>query len=65
MKAKVKDLMHGDTVELNGGRKGTIVSCKPFSLVETAGGTTYEVTYKDGKETGVALLDGNTTLSLS
>jgi hypothetical protein len=65
MMAKIKELKHGDTVRLEDGGTATIVSCKPFPLVESAKpGGTYEIEYRDGKETGKVLTAGNNEIEL-
>jgi hypothetical protein len=61
---KVSELQHGDRVELEDGELATVQTVKKFPLIETAGDTTYEVTYKVKGEDGSIITGGKSKVSV-
>jgi hypothetical protein len=61
---KVSELRHGDQVELEDGELAVVQAVKKFPLIETAGDTTYEVTYKAKGEEGSTITGGKSKVSV-
>jgi hypothetical protein len=63
---KVKDVKPGYKLQLKDGGAAEVISCGPMKLIQSASGEPWcwELTYRDGDETGTALLASDTEVSV-